>query len=299
MTPAGAASTHRVGRFQEDAAILAQQELPAGEFIVKLHAPQCAAHATPGSLVQLRCDVALPMHRPLAIMRADPQRGRIDVLYSTTDGDLELLSRKRAGEHVTTLGPIGQGFTAHPQRPRALLIGDGSGIAPMVFLSETLKDRDDAKWRPLVFMGTELAFPFRARPSTILVPGMPDGCIGCMPLLDDWGIPSRLSTQAGLPGCYEGDVAELAAAWLATLDVDTLDEVAIFACGPLSMLAATAAMARRFGVPCQVSFETFVACASGSCADCTVQVQTRAGPVTKLVCVDGPVFDAAEIFAPR
>ncbi len=130
-------------------------------------------------------------------------------------------------------------------------------------------------------MGSEIPFPFRARPSTILVPGIPDGVIACMPLLDDWGVPSRLATLAGFPGCFDGYVTDLAAAWL---DVARRGgrsrEVELFACGPTPMLQATARVARRFGVPCQVSLEEFMACAVGGCAGCAVPVVTdaRASP---------------------
>ena len=292
-----ATASQRGTIFLEDAAVLAQEEFAARQFILELRAPLCASHATPGSFIHLSCDASLPMRRPLSIMRADPQRGSITVLYKVVGMGMDLLSRKRAGDQVSSLGPIGQGFTPHPERPRALLIGGGVGIPPMVFLSEVLRERNDAKWQPLVLMGSEIPFPFRARPSTILVPGMPDGVIACMPMLDEWSIPSRLSTLAGFPGCYEGYVTDLAAGWLATLDASALQEVEIFACGPTVMLKAVAKVAQRFGVSCQVSLEEFMACAVGGCAGCAVRVQTPSGPAMKRVCVDGPVFEAASVFA--
>ena len=291
------ARAHRGTIFlEDDAAVVAQEEFPGRQFILRLHAPQCAAHATPGSFVHLSCDASLPMRRPLSIMRVDPQRGDITVLYKVVGAGLEMLSRKRPGDRLSSLGPIGQGFTPRPQRPRALLIGGGVGIPPMVFLAEALRERSDARWQPLVLMGSEIPFPFRARPSTIMVPGMPDGVIACMPLLDDWGIPSRLSTLAGFPGCFDGYVTNLAATWLATLDALALQEVEIFACGPTVMLKAVAALAERFGVPCQVSLEEFMACGVGGCAGCGVRVETASGPAMKRVCVDGPVFEAASVF---
>ena len=140
------------------------------------------------------------------------------------------------------LGPIGHGFIAHPERPRTLLVGGGVGIPPMVFLAESLKSRrDEAAWQPLVLMGSEIEFPFRARPSQILVPGMPDEAIACMPLLDDWGIASRLASFSGFPGCFHGYVTDLAAQWLSSLDAKALGEVEMFACGPTPMLQADGA----------------------------------------------------------
>lgn len=289
-------SEHRGTIFLEDAEVLAHEQFEANQFILRLRAPKCARAAQPGAFVHLTCDESLPMRRPLSIMRANPERETIDVLYKIVGHGLELLAKKRAGDRISCLGPIGNGFVPHPERPRTLLVGGGVGIPPMVFLAETLRERADARWQPLVLMGSEVPFPFRARPSTIIVPGMPEGTIACMPLLDEWGVPSRLASLAGYPGCYEGYVTELAEAWLAAQDPATLAEVEMFACGPTVMLKAAAAVAKRFGIPCQVSLEEFMACGVGGCAGCAVRVETPNGPAMKRVCVDGPVFAAQAVF---
>src|SRR5690606_32421622 len=140
------------------------------------------------------------------------------ILYKVVGPGLAALSRRRVGDDISVLGPIGQPFRPDPKRPRALLVGGGVGIPPMVFLAEWMSARKDAAWKPLVLMGSEIPFPFRTRPSTILVPGIPAGAIACMPLLDGWGVPSRLATKAGYPGCYDGFVTQLADEWLASLD---------------------------------------------------------------------------------
>jgi dihydroorotate dehydrogenase electron transfer subunit len=288
---------HRGTIFVEDAEVLAQERFDGNQFILKLQAPKCAKAATPGSFVHLSCDESLPMRRPLSIMRADATRGSVEVLYKIVGQGLELLGEKKKGDRVSSLGPIGNGFVPHPQRPRTLLVGGGVGIPPMVFLAERLRERTDIAWKPLVLMGSEVPFPFRARPSTILVDGMPEATIACMPMLDEWGIPSRLASLAGYPGCYEGYVTDLASTWLQSLDQSELNEMEMFACGPTVMLKAVAAVARRFNIPCQVSLEEFMACAVGGCAGCAVRVETASGPAMKRVCVDGPVFDAAAVFA--
>jgi dihydroorotate dehydrogenase electron transfer subunit len=287
---------HRGTIFVEDAEVLARERFDADQHVIRLQAPRCAAAATPGSFVHLTCDPLIPMRRPLSIMRANAREGWIEILYKVIGPGLAALAARRPGEQVSTLGPIGQGFAPHPARPRTLLLGGGVGIPPMVFLAETLAADHAGGWQPLVLMGSEVPFPFRARPSTILVPGVPDGVIACMPLLDAWGVPSRLATLAGFPGCHDGYVTDLAAEWLGALPAGALGEVEMFACGPTPMLAACAGLARRFGVPCQVSLEEFMACAVGGCAGCTVLVQTPSGPAMKRVCVDGPVFDAEAVF---
>ena len=292
------ARPHRGTIFVEEAQILAHQDHPGRQFVLRLRAPKCAAAATPGSFVHLACDPLLPMRRPLSIMRTDSTGGAIEVLYKVVGPGLDALSKRPVGATLSVMGPIGKGYSPRPERPLALLVGGGVGIPPMVFLADELRRRRDAAWRPLVLMGSEIPFPFRARPSTLLVPGMADGVIACMPLLEDWGVPSRLATLAGFPGCFHGYVTDLAEEWLASLDVTTLARVEIFACGPTPMLHATAKLARRYGVPCQVSLEEFMACAVGGCAGCAVPVVTDAGLAMKRVCVDGPVFDANAVFPP-
>jgi len=289
---------HRGTIFVEDAELLSQQAYPGQQFVIRLRAPKCAAAATPGSFAHLTVDPQIPMRRPLSIQRVDAKAGWVEILYKIVGPGLEALSKRPVGTTISVMGPIGNGFRPSPARPRTLLVGGGVGIPPMVFLAESLQNRTDADWKPLVLMGSEIPFPFQARPSTILVPGIPDGTIACMPLLDGWGVPSRLATLAGFPGCFDGYVTDLAAAWLASLDEQTLGEVEMFACGPTPMLQATARVARRFGVPCQVSLEEFMACAVGGCAGCAVPVVTDAGLAMKRVCVDGPVFDANAVYPP-
>jgi dihydroorotate dehydrogenase electron transfer subunit len=289
---------HRGTIFVEDAELLSQQEFPGQQFVIRLRAPKCAAAATPGSFAHLTCDPQIPMRRPLSIQRVDAAAGWVEILYKIVGPGLEALSKRPVGSTISVLGPIGNGFRPSPERPLTLLVGGGVGIPPMVFLAESLKARTDADWRPLVLMGSEIPFPFQARPSTIIVPGIPEGVIACMPLLDGWGVPSRLATLAGFAGCFDGYVTDLAAAWLSSLDKLALAQVEMFACGPTPMLQATARVARRFGVPCQVSLEEFMACAVGGCAGCAVPVVTDAGLAMKRVCVDGPVFDANAVYPP-
>ncbi len=303
------ARPHRGTIFEERAEVLAHERFAGDQFVLTLKAPKCARAATPGSFVHLSCDEQMPMRRPLSIMRAHPDHGSIEVLYKIVGPGLAALAARRVGESINALGPIGNGFVPHRERPRTLLVGGGVGIPPMIFLAERLREQMIASaptanrqpltaslWQPLVLMGSEIPFPFRARPSTILVPGMPEGAIACMPLLDEWGVPSRLSSLAGYAGCYEGYVTDLATAWLGSLDRAALGEVEMFACGPTPMLKAAAAAARRFAIPCQVSLEEFMACAVGGCAGCAVRVTTPTGPAMKRVCVDGPVFEAQAVF---
>jgi dihydroorotate dehydrogenase electron transfer subunit len=293
---AGVHPAYRGSIYLEEGRIVSQDSWPGEQFVLRISAPRCAARALPGSFVHLTCDPDVPMRRPLSIQRANGKEGWIEILYKIVGPGLRALSRRRAGDAISVLGPIGQPFRPDPQRPRALLIGGGVGIPPMIFLAEWMLEQTGRPWRPLVLMGSEIPFPFKARPSTIIVPGIPAGAIASMPLLDGWGVPSRLASKADFAGCYDGFVTQLADEWLGTLAASAKAEVEIFSCGPTPMLEAVARVAASHQVPCQVSLEEFMACAVGGCAGCTVKVMTADGPAMKRVCVDGPVFDSRAIF---
>ena len=283
--------------FLEEGRVLQQTAFDAGQFVIRIEAPKCALHATAGSFAHITCHETIPMRRPLSLMRAEPRAGWVEILYKVEGAGLTALSAKRSGDVLSILGPIGHGFTAHPARPRAVLIGGGVGIPPVVFLAEHLVARKDAPWEPLAFLGSEVPFPFRTASARASLAGIAAEVSASMPLMDDWGIACRLASRAGFAGCFNGFVTELADTWLQSLPHEELAKTEIFACGPTPMLAATARLARRHGLACQVCLEEYMACAVGGCAGCTVLTQTPAGPAMKRVCVDGPVFDAYAVFA--
>lgn len=296
--------------FQEDALILDHQHLPGDQHLLRLAAPLAAARAQAGQFAHIQVHPLRPLRRPLSIMRASPSDGWLDILYKAVGEGTRLLTQRQPGERLDILAPIGRGFAPSPGC-RPLLLGGGVGMPPMLMLAEQLRQQGRAAGPltpplvpppvpplvPLVLLASEVPFPFKARPSAILVPGLPDEVIAAMPLLDDWGIPSRLASLQGYPGCYQGYITELARLWLQGLDALALTQVELFACGPRPMLSAVARLARDFGLLAQVSLEEYMACGVGGCAGCVVPVQTPAGIAMQRVCVDGPVFRADEVFA--
>jgi dihydroorotate dehydrogenase electron transfer subunit len=287
---------HRGTIFVEKAEILQHQGFPGEQYTLRVHAPQIATSAEPGSFAHLQVDPNRPLRRPISIMRIDKQAGTVDFLYKVFGEGTALLAKRKVGEKLDVMGPIGKPFTLHTERPRPLLIGGGVGIPPMVFLADRLRELEGV-YQPFVIMGSEVPFPFQSRPSQIMVPGMPDEVIAAMPLLEDWAIPSRLASLQGYPGCFEGYVTDLARRWLDALTEEQREEVEVFSCGPHPMLEAVAKLAAEYQLPCQVSMEEFMACGVGGCAGCVVEVLTDKGPAMRRVCVDGPVFDAKAVFA--
>lgn len=287
---------HRDTIFVEQAEILQHTAHEGAQFTLRVHAPQIAERAEPGSFAHIQVNPQRPLRRPISIMGCDKKAGTVDFLYKVFGEGTALLSQRKVGEKLDVMGPIGTLFQPHMERPRPLLIGGGVGIPPMIFLADRLREIAGA-YQPFVIMGSEVPFPFQSRPSQIMLPGVPADVIAAMPLMEDWGIASRLASTQGYPGCYEGYVTDLARHWLDALSEEQLKEVEVFSCGPHPMLEAVAKLAAEYHLPCQVSMEEFMACGVGGCAGCVVEVQTDKGPAMKRVCVDGPVFDAKSVFA--
>ena len=288
--------SHRDSIYLEDSEILAHQAFEGDQYILRDKAPEIARHAKAGSFAHITCDPQRPMRRPISIMRVQPQNGEVEFLYKAFGEGTALLANRQVGESLSILGPIGNPFELHTDRPRPLLIGGGVGMPPMVFVADVIRQQH-ADFSPFMILGSEVPFPFSSRPSEFIVPGMPEGVVASMPLMEDWNIPCRLASTQGYVGCFEGYVTDLARLWLDALTAEQRQQVEVFACGPHPMLEAVAKLASDYSLPCQVSLEEFMACAVGGCAGCVVEVQTENGPAMQRVCVDGPVFDAKRVFA--
>ena len=271
--------------FVEDGVVLSHRNFPGDQYRLRIRAPRCAAGARPGSFVHLRCGSELPQRRPLSIMLADADEGWIELLYKTGGQGLTMLSRAGPGSILHTMGPIGHGFSLSEERPILLLLGGGVGIPPVLFLAQQLAG--NGKWSPRLFLGSELPYPF-----SLEMHGK-EGRLRCA---EQWGVPSHLASNAGLEGCFDGNLTDLTREWLNGLPLERLSEVAVYACGPTPMLKAAAGLAAEFGVYAELCLEEYMACAVGGCAGCTVEAHTPDGLAMKRVCVDGPVFPAAWIY---
>ncbi len=275
----------------QEALVLEQEHWPGDQFVLRLQAPACAADACPGQFVHLTVDPLLPLRRPLSIQRAAPEEGWIELLYKRVGRGTALLARRQPGERLSLLGPIGRPFVVKRRRP--LLLGGGVGMPPMICLADSLQQCDV---EPLALLASEVPFPFDPVQSRLPAKGLDENNRAAHPLMERWGIPSRLASRVPMPGVFRGYVTEVARTWLESLERDARAEVELFACGPHPMLEAVVALAGEFDLPVQVSLEEFMACGVGGCAGCVVEVQTETGPSMQRVCVDGPVFDGYKVF---
>src|SRR5438552_9567987 len=138
------------------------------------------------------------------------------------------------------------------------MVGGGYGVAPLVGLAERALRKGGSVTLAVGAATADLVFPVRLLPPEI---------------------EYLVATDDGSDG-HHGRVARLLP--------DRLDWAdAVYACGPVAMMAALAALVQRAGksTPTQIAMEERMGCSMGVCLGCVVE--TKKGP--KRVCTDGPV----------
>ena len=283
--------THRDTISVNDCQVLAHYQFEADQYIITLESKEIADSTRPGQFVHLSVSGMLAMRRPISVMSVDADNGTFDLLYKIVGEGTKQLADRKIGDVLSVIGPIGNGFEL-TDRKIPLLIGGGVGMPPMIAIAQKIKD--NAYYNPYVILGSEVPFPFEASQSSLN--GFNSSKFYTMPLLEEWRVPCGLASLQDYEGVYKGYVTDLAREYLDSLSSSDLKEVEVFTCGPNPMLEAVSKLSNEYNLPCQASFEEYMACAVGGCAGCVVEVLTENGPAMKRVCVDGPVFDAKTVF---
>tara|TARA_B100000401_G_scaffold88476_1_gene56330 strand:+ start:129 stop:998 length:870 start_codon:yes stop_codon:yes gene_type:complete len=281
--------------FEEKAEIVDQVKFEADQFVTIVKAEKSSQTAKPGQFAFVECGGDTLLRRPLSYLRSSKEDGTVEFMYKTVGHGLESLSQLKKGDEIKIMGPIGNGFAIPSGKKSAILIGGGVGIPPVLFMGEEIK-KINGGIDLVAFFGSEIPFPFETCDSDLVMPGLDLSVNKTIDDMEKLGIPCRLSSQAGYEGCHSGYVTELAKSFIETLSDGEKTETIIYACGPESMLKAVAKLAKDDQLDCVLSLEEYMACAIGGCAGCTVKVLEDGHERMKRVCVDGPVFDAEQLY---
>jgi dihydroorotate dehydrogenase electron transfer subunit len=237
-------------------------------YLIGFRCPEIAATARPGQFVMLRMGSGYDplLRRPFSI--CGTRGDLILVLCDVVGRGTTILSTMKTGEGVTVLGPLGHGFAAGTGDRISLLIAGGIGIAPLLYLAQTMTDK-----------GYRLLAGFRSAPAIIDV----TSTVG-------ESMDVSVATDDGTEG-HHGPVTDLLEAALADKRARG-SSLIVSACGPTAMLKKVAAMTRKSGIACQVSLEARMACGLGACQGCAVRAAAAEERTYYHVCKDGPVFSA-------
>lgn len=250
--------------------IISNDQVAPDHYLLELENKWLGKHSKPGQFVNVKVGESStdPLLRiPLGIHKRD--NNGISLLYKVVGAGTRLLSKKRKGEELGILGPLGTGFDLSPMKikgSRAVLVSGGHGIAPLFFLAEQIIKKN--------------------RGVTVLIGAATKEHVLCAEALWDMGAEVYIATEDGSLG-KKGYVTCLLPGQIKACRESTT----IYSCGPKPMLAAVSEVAEQYDVPAQVSLDEYMACGIGACLGCAVR--TKSG--IKLICTDGPVFDSKEL----
>jgi dihydroorotate dehydrogenase electron transfer subunit len=245
------------------AVILEHKKLGDDIYSMWINAEDIALSAKPGQFVSLYCkDGSKLLPRPISICEINKQQGTVRLVYRITGkGTMEFADLKPQ-DTIEVMGPLGNGFTLEGKK--ALLIGGGIGIPPMLELAKQLSCERQIVlgFRDVTFMDEEFT---------------PYGKV-------------YIATEDGSKGT-KGNVLD-------AIRDNKLNADIIFACGPTPMLRGIKAYALEKGITCQLSLEERMACGIGACLGCvckTKEVDHHSNVKNARICKDGPVFYAEEV----
>lgn len=275
-------------------------------------AAKAFANFVPGQFVQIDvCDAALPppekipqnlidaaqrkvlLRRPFSFadLSVDGNKTFAEILYRIVGPASLRMTSLSAGNTVSVIGPLGNGFRVLKGKKRVLLITGGMGAPPLQHLAKVLT-AEHSDMDVIAFAGAKTVndLPFERRLDEI------SQQLGfALPEFAKYGVKSQVATDDGSYG-FAGTVIDCLKQWLERSKL-VPDNAIIYACGPQPMLAKVAEIAREKNIDCQINMERMMACGIGVCQSCAVECRIEGSQETvyKLCCEDGPVFDSREV----
>ena len=215
------------------------------------------AKANPGQFLMLwipRVDEI-----PLSIMNADD--GKVSVAVKAVGDATKALHGMKIGDTIGVRGPFGNSFTEN--RGKILMVGGGTGTAPLLFLAKKLA----AKAERLSFVTGA-----KTKDELLFVNELDKLCT------EESAIATTEDGSYGLKCLATEPLEKL-------LDKEKFDM--IYTCGPEPMVRKVFEFAEQRKIALEASLERLMRCGIGLCGSCVIGKYR--------VCRDGPVFNAAQL----
>lgn len=253
-------------KIKEKAVIISQEEISLDIYSMWIKT-NAAKTAKPGQFVALYCnDGSRMLPRPISICEIDKEENKLRLVYRVVGKGTDEFSKYHAGAELEIMGPLGNGFPMEKaQGKKALLIGGGIGVPPMVELAKQLKAEEKnvvAGYRNLLFLDGEL------KENGNFYAATEDGSTG-----------------------VKGTVID-------AIKTNKIQADVIYACGPTPMLRAIKEYAQEQGIEAWISMEEKMACGIGACLACVCKTKEKdehTNVNNARICKEGPVFNAQEV----
>lgn len=241
--------------------LISKKEIADGFFDFVVDAGELAKVSQAGQFAHIYIK-GKTLRRPISICEINKDEETLRFVFQIRGEGTKELAEIEVGEMLDILAPLGNGFPLLDADKKALLIGGGIGVPPLLELAAYYKEN------------AVVALGFRNKASVILA--------------DDFsahGAKTLIATDDGSEG-YNGLVTDM-------IKDESCD--VIYACGPAPMLKSVCKLADEKGVQCYISLEERMACGVGACLGCACKLNKDGTEYYGHVCKDGPVFDYKEV----
>ena len=249
-----------------DLSVKAIERLSDKHVLLRLTDDKPLPEMLPGQFVEVRVEGSSStfLRRPISINFVDRENNELWLMVAMVGDGTRKLGELMPGDTLNCVLPLGNGFTLPCDGiavRKALLVGGGVGVAPLLYLGEELQKQ-----------GCEVTFLLGGRSEKDLL----ELC-----LFKRYGRVC-VTTEDGTMG-EKGFVTNH------SVLAESFDK--IFTCGPTPMMKAVARYATEDSIACEASLENMMACGLGACL-CCVEKTTEGN---LCVCKDGPVFDVQRL----
>ena len=268
--------------------ILSHRLIARDTWQLTVSAPELARRTVPGQFFMVRlaqCNDPL-IGRALALydvsQNAVGERDAISVVYVVKGKFTQSLSRRSPGDKVEIWGPLGNAFSTSAIDHLVLAAG-GVGITPMLTLASAALGKES--------YGEPVAPSGYAKRVTLCYGARTAEYLAGLDQFEARGVDVRVATEDGSMG-HRGRVTEV----LEGLLQQSNNSVRVACCGPEPMMEGVGKVAAKYGVPCEVSLETPMACGIGICFTCVAKIRQEDGEWDyRRTCLEGPVFPADKV----
>lgn len=251
----------------EDLTIVSQREIAPRIFEMVLKG-EMVADMKVGQFVHLKVpDPSKLLRRPISISEIDYDKKEATIVYRVEREGTAILSKMVAGQTIDTMGPQGNGFdiSVVDAGQKALLVGGGIGVPPLVETAKQLKAKG-------VEVVSVIGF---ANKNAVILEDKLRACGDVYVTTDDgsYGIKGYVSTV-----------------------IDSFDWTpdAVYSCGAPGMLKYVDSKFENHP-HAYVSMEARMACGMGACYACVVHVKGESDAKNLRVCEEGPVFPTGKV----
>ncbi len=244
--------------------VIHNEELAPEVHRLVVRAPRVAAARLPGQFVIVRHSEGAE-RIPLTIADADAETITL-IVQAVGESTRQIVSTPAGGAIRDIAGPLGRP-TEIEKWGRVTCVGGGVGTAVLFPLAKALAEA-----------GNELTTIIGGKSKAYVI--LRDELAACSKQL----LVTTEDGSLGVKGLVTAALSEVLADESSSPD-------AVFAVGPVPMMAAVAEQTRPYGIKTIVSLNPIMVDGTGMCGGCRVTV----GGQIRFACVDGPEFDGHQV----